>query len=75
MAQTLSQEDRERLRAGLERKYPKQIDKDVKNPADLTKSELYEKAQELEIEGRSQMDKDDLVQAVESAESGETEEE
>lgn len=33
-----------------------------------TKAELYEKAQELDIEGRSTMDKDELEKAVEEAE-------
>jgi hypothetical protein len=30
----------------------------------LTKAELYEKARELEIDGRSQMSKDELAEAV-----------
>jgi hypothetical protein len=36
---------------------------------DATKEELYEKAQELDIEGRSTMDKDELAKAVAEAES------
>lgn len=35
---------------------------------DPTKAELYDKAQELDIEGRSKMDKDELEEAVEDAE-------
>lgn len=38
-----------------------------------TKEELYEKAQELDIEGRSTMDKAELAEAVAAAEAGETE--
>lgn len=34
-----------------------------------TKAELYEKAQDLEVEGRSQMDKDELQQAIHQAET------
>jgi trans-2-enoyl-CoA reductase len=34
-----------------------------------TKAELYEKAQDLEVEGRSQMDKDELQQAIHQAEA------
>ncbi len=34
---------------------------------DWTKDELYEKAQELDIDGRSQMSKDELVEALRSA--------
>jgi hemerythrin superfamily protein len=34
----------------------------------ITKSELYEKAQQLDIEGRSSMRKDELAQAVAAAE-------
>jgi hypothetical protein len=37
----------------------------------MTKDELYAKAQELDIEGRSQMNKDELAEAV-GAESGDT---
>jgi len=35
----------------------------------LTKRELYQKAQELEIEGRSKMDKSQLYEAIEEAEN------
>jgi hemerythrin superfamily protein len=35
--------------------------------ADMTREELYEKAQELDIPGRSGMSKDDLQRAVETA--------
>ncbi|SHI65276.1 DUF7218 family protein [Wenxinia saemankumensis] len=31
---------------------------------DWTKDELYERAQELDIEGRSDMDKDELIRAL-----------
>lgn len=31
---------------------------------DWTKDELYERAQELDIEGRSSMDKDELIEAL-----------
>lgn len=34
------------------------------NYAEMTKDELYERAQDLDIEGRSDMDKDQLVQAL-----------
>lgn len=34
-----------------------------------TKEELYEEAQELDVEGRSTMDKDELQEAVEKAAS------
>lgn len=37
---------------------------------DLTKEELYELAQERDIDGRSQMDRDELQQAVELADTG-----
>ncbi len=33
---------------------------------DWTVEQLYERAQELEIEGRSDMDKDDLIEALRS---------
>lgn len=41
-------------------------------PADdgPSRDELYERAQELDIEGRSDMNKDELAAAVEAAESG-----
>ena len=35
--------------------------------SEMTRDELYEKAKELEIEGRSTMSKDELAKAVESA--------
>lgn len=37
-----------------------------KQPAyeDWTKDELYDRAQELDIEGRSDMDKDELIEAL-----------
>jgi len=38
-------------------------------PNEPTKSELYDQAQELDIEGRSAMDKNELQQAVEKAQS------
>jgi hemerythrin superfamily protein len=34
---------------------------------DLTRDELYEKAQDLQIEGRSEMTKEELIQAIRSA--------
>lgn len=37
--------------------------------SELTKDELYEKATELEIEGRSEMNKQELVEAIEEAEA------
>lgn len=37
--------------------------------SELTKRELYQKAQELEIEGRSKMDKSQLYEAIEEAEN------
>ena len=39
--------------------------------SELTKRELYQKAQELDIEGRSKMDKSQLLEAVEKAEDSE----
>lgn len=39
-----------------------------------TKEELYEKAQELDIDGRSSMSKDELAEAVEAHEAGESHE-
>jgi hypothetical protein len=38
---------------------------------EVTKAELYEQAQELDIEGRSSMDKEELTEAIEEAESSE----
>ena len=35
--------------------------------ANTSKEDRYERAQELNIEGRSKMDKDDLVQALQKA--------
>jgi len=40
-----------------------------------TKEELYEKAQELDVEGRSTMDKAELAEAVEEAEEADDTEE
>ena len=37
------------------------------NPSRLTKGELYDKAKELDIAGRSKMDKDELADAVDDA--------
>lgn len=48
----------------------KAVAPETTNPAslkDLTKSELYDRAQALDIEGRSQMTKDELVKALRSA--------
>ncbi|MBW3658663.1 MAG: hemerythrin domain-containing protein [Actinobacteria bacterium] len=42
----------------------------TKNYDDLTKDELYELAQERDIDGRSQMDRDELQQALELADTG-----
>ena len=41
-------------------------EKGGKSPAyeDWTKEELYDRAQELDIEGRSDMDKDELIKAL-----------
>ena len=41
------------------------------NSNDLTKQELYDKARELDIDGRSKMDKAELQQAVARTETGE----
>lgn len=49
------------------RKKTKRASADASGDADLrslTKKELYEKAQELEIEGRSGMNKDELIRAI-----------
>jgi hypothetical protein len=40
---------------------------------DLTRDQLYEKAQEAEIEGRSKLDKDELVAALSNLEADEEE--
>jgi hypothetical protein len=40
--------------------------------ANATKEHLYERAQQLDVEGRSQMDKDELVDAVQKANDQET---
>lgn len=37
---------------------------------EMTKEELYERAQELEVQGRSEMTKDELVDALETREKG-----
>lgn len=34
------------------------------NLEDRTKDELYDRAQELDIDGRSKMDKDELIEAI-----------
>jgi hypothetical protein len=44
-------------RSGRSRKTPHRLDQ-------RTKDELYERAQELDIEGRSKMTKDELVDAI-----------
>ncbi|SFS19475.1 DUF7218 family protein [Yoonia litorea] len=36
----------------------------AKSYEDWTKDDLYERAQELDIEGRSDMDKDELIEAL-----------
>ena len=41
----------------------------AEKPENKTKEELYERAQELDIEGRSKMDKDELQEAVRNAQS------
>lgn len=40
------------------------IDHDSTPLEDRTKGELYEQAQELDIEGRSDMNKDELIKAI-----------
>ena len=47
--------------------------REIKQPdeSQFTKRELYQKAQELEIEGRSKMDKSQLQEAIEEAEDSE----
>ena len=40
------------------------IDRDSRPYEERTKEELYEQAQELEIEGRSDMTKDELIDAL-----------
>jgi transcription termination factor Rho len=42
---------------------------------DQTKDELYERAQELEVEGRSNMSKDELIEAISKAEGGSSDDE
>jgi hypothetical protein len=44
------------------------ISPSIEAEIDLTKDELYSKAQELDIEGRSSMTKDELARAVSDAE-------
>jgi hypothetical protein len=44
-------------RSGEERKVPHRLD-------DRTRDQLYERAQELDIEGRSKMTKDELIEAI-----------
>ena len=40
------------------------VDHDSTPLEDRTKDELYEQAQELDIEGRSDMSKDELIEAI-----------
>lgn len=40
------------------------IDQDSRKLEDRTKDELYEEAQEIGIEGRSDMTKDELIEAI-----------
>ncbi len=40
------------------------IDNDRRNLEDRTKDELYDQAQEIDIEGRSEMDKQELIEAI-----------
>lgn len=40
------------------------LDHDSTHLEDRTKEELYDEAQEIGIEGRSQMDKDELIDAI-----------
>jgi hypothetical protein len=40
------------------------LDHDSRNLEDRTKDELYDEAKDLDIEGRSEMSKDELVDAI-----------
>jgi len=44
-----------------------EIDHDARPYEERTKKELYETAQELDISGRSKMDKKELIEALRSA--------
>lgn len=58
--------DRRSARAGARRAKPAGAS-DVRNLSEFTKRELYEMAQELEIEGRSSMNKSQLSSAIAAA--------
>lgn len=83
MAQQLSKEQRDKLRADFKRKYPKQVKGEAQNDLseetedalveDNTKDELYEEATRLNVKGRSKMDKDALAAAVAEAQQAEAE--
>jgi len=66
LSEKASDDEREELGARFAEVTGQELD-DVRRTSDLTRDELYERAKEQGVEGRSSMSKDELADAVDNA--------